>query len=96
MFIQLKKEPDKDWERIEAAEGLRIEDLYKTYQKELPYTVLCAKQNNLIEDLNHLVKEGDKIEFIDGSSIVVESNNGAAYGIFDLSIHPVLNLPKSG
>lgn len=68
MKIELKKEINKDWETFELKDGAIIEDIYKLLKDELPYTVLCAKQNNVIEDLNHKVTEGDKIELMDGRS----------------------------
>lgn len=66
MIIEVKKELSSGWEKIQIAEGSKIEDIYKLYKEELPYVVLCANRNNVIEDLNHPVMDGDRIELMDG------------------------------
>ncbi|MCQ2551619.1 MAG: nucleoside kinase [Clostridia bacterium] len=65
MNIKFKKEFSQEWEEMNIFEGARIEDIYLKVKEKLPYTVLCARQNNVIEDLNHPVKDGDEIELLD-------------------------------
>ena len=66
MNIRLKKELNSEWESVQVKDGARLEDIYLMFKDELPHVVLCAKQNNVIEDLNHPVKDGDEIELMDG------------------------------
>ncbi|MEG1067876.1 MAG: nucleoside kinase [Anaerovoracaceae bacterium] len=65
MQIQLKKSIKDTWEEIDVPSGTTIEELYKKYEKQLPYTVLAAKVDNKIEDLLFRIKEKCNIEFLD-------------------------------
>ncbi|MEG1470086.1 MAG: nucleoside kinase [Anaerovoracaceae bacterium] len=65
MKIQLKKSIKDTWEEIDVPSGTTIEELYKKYEKQLPYTVLAAKVDNKIEDLLFRIKEKCNIEFLD-------------------------------
>ncbi|MEG0924302.1 MAG: nucleoside kinase [Anaerovoracaceae bacterium] len=65
MQIQLKKSIKDTWEEIDVPSGTTIEELYKKYEKQLPYTVLAAKVDNKIEDLLFRIKEKCSIEFLD-------------------------------
>ena len=47
------------------ARGTTIEELYKQYAKQLPYTVLAAKVDNKIEGLDHRLSRECRVEFLD-------------------------------
>ena len=47
------------------ARGSTIEELYKQYAKQLPYTVLAAKVDNKIEGLDHRLSRECRVEFLD-------------------------------
>lgn len=65
MKIQLKVTSKGQWEEVEIEDNCTIEDVYKKYENELPYTVIAAKVNNKIEDLIFKIKNPCKIEFLD-------------------------------
>lgn len=50
---------------IEVSEGVRIETLLEGYRKELPYRVIAAKKDNTLVDLNTVLNEPCRVEFLD-------------------------------
>lgn len=65
MKIQLKKELRGEFQEITIEKGISIEELYKTMEKELPYTVLAAKVNNKPVTLAYKIHRDCHIEFLD-------------------------------
>lgn len=65
MNVKLIKGLRMPEEIIEVEKGISIEELYKRYEKELPYTVLLAKVDNKLEELGHRLHRGCTVEFID-------------------------------
>lgn len=65
MNIQLIKEKRSQAVQIEIKKGSSIEELYKKYAQELPYTVLAAKVNNKIESLEYKLHRECRVEFLD-------------------------------
>lgn len=65
MFIELKKDLASGWEKVEVTKGTTIEELYRQYEAQVPYTVICARKNNKIEDLLCSIDEPCRIEFMD-------------------------------
>lgn len=65
MNIQLKTSPRGEFKRIEVEAGVSVERIYRSIEKELPYTVLAAKVNNRLEDLNYIPTENSMIELLD-------------------------------
>ncbi len=65
MKIQLKKELRGEFQEITIEKGISIEELYKTMEKELPYTVLAAKVNNKPVTLAYKIYRDCHIEFLD-------------------------------
>lgn len=63
--ISLKTGPGAEPESIEVAEGTTIESLVKSYQNRLPYTILAARVDNRILELNKTIKEPCEITFLD-------------------------------
>lgn len=65
MKIQLKKELRGEFQEITIEKGISIEELYKTMENELPYTVLAAKVNNKPVTLAYKIHRDCHIEFLD-------------------------------
>ena len=65
MNIKLIKSLRMPEETIEVEKGISIEELYKTYEKELPHTVLLAKVDNKLEELSHCLHRSCTVEFLD-------------------------------
>lgn len=65
MNIYLTKEPRTEKEQVFAEKGISVEQLYRRYEHELPYTVLAAKVNNKIEDLGYIIDNDCSVEFLD-------------------------------
>lgn len=65
MNVQLKTSPRGEFKRIEVEAGVSVERIYRSIEKELPYTVLAAKVNNRLEDLNYIPTENSMIELLD-------------------------------
>ena len=65
MNIRLVKELLSEETVAAIARGSTIEELYKQYAKQLPYTVLAAKVDNKIEGLDHRLSRECRVEFLD-------------------------------
>jgi len=65
MKIQLKKELRGEFQEVTIEKGTSIEELYKTMENELPYTVLAAKVNNKLVTLAYKIHRDCHIEFLD-------------------------------
>ena len=65
MNIRLVKELRSEETVAAIARGSTIEELYKQYAKQLPYTFLAAKVDNKIEGLDHRLSRECRVEFLD-------------------------------
>ena len=65
MNIRLVKELRSEETVAAIARGTTIQELYKQYAKQLPYTVLAAKVDNKIEGLDHRLSRECRVEFLD-------------------------------
>lgn len=65
MIIELKKDITSSWEKVDVKKGVTIEEIYESVEDQVPYTVICAKKNNKIEDLLCTVDEPCKVELMD-------------------------------
>ena len=65
MKIQLRTALRGNFEEIEVNQGTTIEEIYKQYEKTLPYTILAAKVNNKFEDLTYELFEDCNLELLD-------------------------------
>ena len=65
MNIRLVKELRSEETVAAIARGTTIEELYKQYAKQLPYTVLAAKVDNTLEGLDHRLSRECRVEFLD-------------------------------
>lgn len=65
MKILLRTTPRGTWEEIEIKKGTSIEEIYKQYGRDLPYTVLAAKVDNKFEDLIYVPEKDCRIELLD-------------------------------
>lgn len=65
MEIKIKVEPKGQWRPLEIKQGTKIEDIYKGMKDDLPYTIVAAKVNHKIEDLNYVIKEPCNLELLD-------------------------------
>lgn len=65
MKIELKIDVSAEWQEVELYKEITIEDLYLSLEEKVKYPVLAAKVNNRIEDLNYIITEPCKVEFLD-------------------------------
>lgn len=65
MQIQLKTSPRGELKRLEIKEDVTVEEVYFSIKDELPYTVLAAKVDNRLEDLNYMLTEPCTVELLD-------------------------------
>jgi len=65
MNIDLKLEPRKESIRAEAESGITAEQLYRQYEKQVPYTVLAARVDNVIRPLTVRLDRDCCVEFLD-------------------------------
>ena len=63
-YTQIHKKGDMI-KNIEVEKGISLEELYRKYEEELPYTVLLAKVDNKLEELNHKLHRSCTVEFLD-------------------------------
>lgn len=65
MKIRLKTDLSCPFKEIEAEQGTTVEDLYKRYEGQLPYTVIAAKVNNEFKDLTYVLDKECSVELLD-------------------------------
>lgn len=65
MKIQLRTAPRGNFQAIEVNRGTTIEEIYREYERDLPYTILAAKVNNKFEDLTYELFEECNLELLD-------------------------------
>ena len=65
MKVQLIKELRSQPIEVNVEKGSTIEELYKKYENELPYTILAAKVDNKIEGLKHHLNRECTVTFLD-------------------------------
>lgn len=65
MKIQLRTAPRGNFQAIEVNRGTTIEEIYRKYERDLPYTILAAKVNNKFEDLTYELFEECNLELLD-------------------------------
>ncbi|MBR4020700.1 MAG: hypothetical protein IKI99_05250 [Firmicutes bacterium] len=65
MKIQLKTSPRGEYRDLDVAKGTTLETLYRSLERELPYTILAARVQNRLEELTFAVKEPCQVELLD-------------------------------
>ncbi|NLY71631.1 MAG: nucleoside kinase [Clostridiales bacterium] len=65
MEITLRTEPRAEPKKLTVKKGITIESLVKEYQRELPYTILAAKVNNRVTELNRTLDSPSEVVFLD-------------------------------
>lgn len=65
MKIRLKISPRGDYREVEITKGTSVEALYRNIETELPYTILAARVQNRLEELNYVIEEPCDIELLD-------------------------------
>ena len=65
MKIKLKLGPREEWMDYAFKEGMRVEDVYKEFRKDLPYSIYAANVDNDYQDLNYPLKDGSEVELLD-------------------------------
>lgn len=65
MNIHLKLEARSSSIPVETDCNITVEELYRQYEDQVPYTVLAAKVDNVIQPLTVRLEEGDTVEFLD-------------------------------
>lgn len=65
MKIQLIKQLRGEPEELEIEKGTTIEEIYRQYEEQLPYTILAAKVDNKVEGLKHKLNKECMVTFLD-------------------------------
>ncbi len=65
MRVKLRTEPRGDYENIDVMTGTSVKEIADDLADRLPYTVIAAKVDNHIEDLDFVLEEPCKVEFLD-------------------------------
>ena len=65
MDINLRLTPRGELLDVAVEPGASLEELYRAYENELPYTVLAAKVDNRIESLTYRIEKPCRVEFLD-------------------------------
>lgn len=65
MEIKLKLGYRDEWQVFCCPEESRIEDVYKHFKDEIPYSIFAANVNNEYKDLNYKLKERDEVVLLD-------------------------------
>ena len=50
---------------MELEQGITIEEIYRSYEKDLPYTIIAAKVDNKFEDLTYALDTECRVELLD-------------------------------
>ncbi len=65
MKIRLKTSPRGNYREVEITKETSVETLYRKIEKELPYTILAARIQNRLVELNDVIEEPCDIELLD-------------------------------
>lgn len=65
MKVYLRTVPRGPWEMLELEQGITIEEIYRSYEKDLPYTIIAAKVDNKFEDLTYALDAECRVELLD-------------------------------
>ena len=65
MEVKLRLQPRDEFQTIAVEAGIPLKELYHQYKEQLPYTILAAKVDNHIEDLNYMIERDCRVEFLD-------------------------------
>jgi uridine kinase len=65
MKIQLKSEQRGEFTEVDVKCGITIEELWKSMEDSLPFTVMLAKVDNKYEELTYEINRECRIEFLD-------------------------------
>jgi uridine kinase len=65
MRVKLRTEPRGDYENIDVMTGTSVKEIADDLADRLPYTVIAAKVDNHIEDLDFVLEEPCKVELLD-------------------------------
>lgn len=65
MRVKLRTEPRGDYENIDVMTGTSVKGIADDLADRLPYTVIAAKVDNHIEDLDFVLEEPCKVELLD-------------------------------
>ena len=65
MRIQLRTSPKGEYKEIDVNKGTTIEEIYRSHEKDLPYTVLAGRVNNEVEELGYILEEPCNLELLD-------------------------------
>ena len=65
MKIELKLQPRCEAAAVQADAGITLEQLYRDYENQVPYTVLAAKVDNEVKPLTQRLDRDCRVEFLD-------------------------------
>ena len=65
MEIKLKLGYRDEWQVFCCPDGSRIEDVYRHFKDDIPYSIFAANVNNEYKDLNYQLQEKDEVILLD-------------------------------
>lgn len=65
MEIKLKLGYRDEWQVFCCPDGSRIEDVYRHFKDDIPYSIFAANVNNEYKDLNYQLQEKDEVVLLD-------------------------------
>ena len=65
MNITLKIKPDEKFREIKCENPIKLQELVKRFEDQLPYNVLLAKVNGKYEELTFVLEEDSTVELLD-------------------------------
>ena len=65
MIIQLKTSPKGAYRAIDVHKGITLEEIYREYREQLPYTILAGRVNNEVKELGYALEEECSVELLD-------------------------------
>ena len=65
MILDLKLQSRCEAFSVEVSSGTTLEELYKEYQEQVPYTVLAARVDNEVKPLTYSPEQDCSVEFLD-------------------------------
>lgn len=65
MIVQLRTSPKGAYKEIEVSKGTAIEEIYREFEDDLPYTVLAGRVDNEVQELGYKLEEDCRLELLD-------------------------------
>ena len=65
MKIKLRLQPRGEWTEITEQPGITVEEIYRKFESRLPYIILAAKVDGVVESLTWKLEKDSEVELLD-------------------------------